>query len=180
MRRHNDIEYDYFSWMYSLVCGDRFPPGVSFTKLLSYLHSVEFVYDIPRDENRAEDGIDLRYRFALAYDVIENADDYLGGPCSVLEMIIALAFKIEETMDDPRMGDRMPQWFWNMIVSLGLGSMNDERYDEDHVRKVIMIFLNREYEPNGKGGLFTVRGCREDLSSMEIWRQMCLYLDAIN
>ena len=61
-----------------------------------------------------------------------------------------------------------------------LRSMNDERYDRDYVREVITIFLNREYEPNGKGGLFTIRGCRDDLRNIEIWHQMCLYLDSIN
>lgn len=178
--RHDEIMNDYFAWMYNLVCGDRFPKKVSFKKLLSYLHSREFVYCFAMDENRAEDGIDLRYRFALDYSIVEHADDYLKGPCSVLEMIIALAFKMEETMENPCMGDRMPQWFWNMIVNLGLGSMNDERYDEDYVRRVIMIFLNRNYEPNGKGGLFTIRGCREDLRDVEIWSQMCWYLDTLN
>lgn len=43
-------------------------------------------------------------------------------PCSVLEMIIALAIRLEEhIMDDPDIGNRTGQWFWDMIVSLGLG-----------------------------------------------------------
>ena len=178
--RHDHIVSDYFAWMYMLVCGDRFTPNVSFKKLLTYLYETKFVSVMPRDENRAEDGMDLRYHFALDYTCVEHADDYLKGPCSILEMIIALAFKIEETMDDPRMGDRMPQWFWNMIVSLGLGSMNDDWFDERAVRRIIVTFLNRDYEPNGKGGLFTIRGCDEDLRDIEIWHQMCLYLNTIS
>lgn len=178
--RYDDINDDYFAWLYELICGDRFTRNISFRKLMSYLHNQEFIYVISRDENRAEDGMDLRYRFALDYLSVANADEYLKGPCSVLEMLVALAFKIEETMDDPCMGDRTRQWFWNMIVSLGLGSMSDERFDEVYVRKVIQRFLYREYEPNGKGGLFTIRGCPEDLRQMEIWHQMCWYLDTIN
>ena len=177
--RHDDIMNDYFVWMYETVCGDRFSRNITFRNLFAYLHDTEFVYCIDNDENRAEDGLDLRYRFAIDYSSVRNADEYLKGPCSVLEMIIALAFKIEETMEDPRMGDRTAQWFWNMIVSLGLGSMSDDRFDEGHVRAVVSRFLNRAYEPNGAGGLFTIRGYHEDLRDMEIWRQMCLYLDAI-
>ena len=178
--RHDHVIDDYFAWMYMLVCGDRFAPNVSFRKLLTLLYETEFVCVMARDENRAEDGRDLRYRFALDYVSLEHADDYLRGPCTMLEMMIALAFKIEETMDNPRMGDRTAQWFWNMVVSLGLGSMNDDWFDERQARKIIVTFLNRDYEPNGKGGLFTLRGCDEDLRTIEIWHQMCWYLNMIN
>ena len=174
------INSDYFAWMYERMCGDRFSRRVSFRKLLSYLHNTEFKYLLPMDENRAEDGTYLRYLFALDYTSVSRADEYLDGPCSVLEMMIALSLKIEETMDDPLIGDRTAQWFWNMVVSLGLGSMNDDRFDEIYVNEVLATFLNREYEPNGKGGLFTIRGCREDLRDVDIWHQMCWYLDTIN
>lgn len=177
--RHDDIMDDYFVWMYELICGDRFSRSISFRKLLSYLHSQEFIYVLPMDENRAEDGVELRHRFALEYSGVMYADEYLNGPCSVLEMMIALAFKIEENMEDPRMGDRTQQWFWNMIVSLGLGSMSDERFDEEYVYEIVQRFLHREYEPDGKGGLFTIRGCRDDLRHVEIWHQMCWYLNTI-
>ena len=39
--------------------------------------------------------------------------------------------------------------------------------------------MNREYEPNGKGGLFTIRGCEEDLTEVEIWYQLNWYLNTI-
>ena len=41
-------------------------------------------------------------------------------------MMIALAIRCEEhIMDDPDAGDRTGQWFWSMLVSLGLGSMDE-------------------------------------------------------
>lgn len=177
--RHDIIINDYFAWMYDLVCSGRFSRTVSFRKLLSYLHDTEFTFLMPMDENRAENGIDLRYRFSFDYTGVERADLYLQGPCSVLEMILAMAIKIEETMDNPRMGDRTSQWFWNMIVSLGLGSMNDDNFDERYVSETVDRFLRREYEPNGKGGLFTIRGCSDDLRDVDIWCQMCWYLNSI-
>lgn len=149
------------------------------------LHSVEFTYIIPRDSNRADDGINMRYRFVISHgyeyeDIYEDIMDALDGPCSVLEMIIALAIRCEETiMDDPNVGDRTGQWFWGMITNLGLGSMTDERFDRDYVERVIDIFLNREYEPDGKGGLFTIRHFDQDLRDAEIWHQLCWYLDSI-
>lgn len=82
-------------------------------------------------------------------------------------------------MDDPSYGDRSLQWFWGMIVSLGLGSMTDDLYDDDYVTYVLDRFMDRKYEPNGKGGLFTIRDCDRDLRTVEIWYQLCWYLDSI-
>lgn len=167
----------YFDWLCDLVCRQQFSKQLSFRKLLTRLHETEFTYLIQRDKNRARDGIDLRLRFSREYGVNPRE---LDGPCSILEMMIALAIRCEEDyMDDPAIGDRTGQWFWEMIVSLGLGSMLDYSYDEKYVDDVLERFLNREYEPNGKGGLFTVRNCDYDLRDAEIWVQMCAYLDNI-
>ncbi len=179
----DDIRNEYFEWIYDIICGRRYQHVISFRKLLMYLHDTEFTYLIPRDENRAKDGENLRYRFSLAcgyehsYLAITNM---LSGPCSVLEMMVALAIRCEEEiMDDPSLGDRTAQWFWRMITSLGLGSMVDERFDRHLVHDVVERFLSREYEPNGKGGLFTIRNCEYDLRDVEIWYQQCWYLDSI-
>lgn len=167
---------DYFEWIYNLVCRDRFSNDISYRKLLMRLHEVEFSYSIPRDENRAADGVSLRRRFAVNSNELEALDD----PCSVLEMMVALAIRCEENiMDDPAYGDRTGQWFWGMINNLGLGAMTDIYYDRKYVDDVIVTFLNREYERNGRGGLFTVRNCKRDLRKFEIWIQMCWYLDSI-
>ena len=174
------ISNDYFEWIYNLVCGERFSEKLSYKKLLMHLHNTNFIYLIPKDGNRAQDGIDLRYRFAYEYTDIEDADSYLKGPCSVLEMMVALAVRCEETiMDDPTKGDRTGQWFWNMIVSLGFGGMSDDRYDRFFVDKTLDRFLSRKYEPNGQGGLFTIRNPKRDMRKIEIWYQVCDYLNSI-
>jgi hypothetical protein len=85
----------------------------------------------------------------------------------------------EEIMEDPDVGDRTAQWFWGMMKSLGLNGMTDNRFDERYVRDVVQIFLDREYEPNGRGGLFTINNCDYDLREVEIWYQMCWYLNTI-
>ena len=80
-------------------------------------------------------------------------------------------------MDDPEIGDRTTQWFWGMISNLGLSGMYDGNFDLVMVKWNINRFLNREYSPDGKGGLFTVRDCEYDLRDVEIWTQLCWYLD---
>lgn len=176
----DELNNAYFEWMYQLVCSEQYSRRLSYRKLLYLLHDTEFTYTIPMDGNRAEDGTDLRYRFGYenTYESPMIATYLDNRPCSVLEMMIALAIRCEEhIMDDPDIGNRTGQWFWNMIVNLGLGSMNDEKFNKNHAREIIQKFLNREYRQNGNGGLFTVRHCRVDLRSVEIWYQMCWYLD---
>lgn len=171
---------EYFEWLYDYVCGDRYSEKLSYRKLLTFLHETEFTYIMPNDENRAKNGINLRWIFSLKTGVnYDEVQKYIDGPCSVLEMLIALAMSCEDIMDDPLVGDRTGQWFWRMITNLGLGSMFDSRFDERFVEDVISKFLYREYEPNGKGGLFTIRGCDVDLRNVEIWHQLCWYLDSI-
>lgn len=175
----DELNNAYFEWMYQLVCDER-DSEMSYRKLLYLLHDTDFNYTIPMDGNRAEDGTDLRYRFGYenAYDgpiIAAYLDD---RPCSVLEMMVALAIRCEEhIMCDPDIGDRTGQWFWNMIDNLGLGDMDDEGFDKNYAERVIQKFLNREYKRNGEGGLFTVKHYRKDLRSVEIWYQMCWYLD---
>lgn len=182
MTFRDEINNEYFEWMCNLVFDGSYSKETSFRKLLIHLHDTEFIYSIPKDENRACDGLNLRYRFAYEHPELGDgeADSYITGPCSVLEMMLALAIRCEEdTMDNPLVGNRTGQWFWEMIVNLGLGSMTDVRYDRRRVDDVIDIFLNREYEPDGRGGLFRIRGCKRDLRTVEIWNQLNWYLDTI-
>ena len=165
---------NYYQWLCDIVCKDLFSKNISYDRLLSYLSHREFTIIIPNDINRAEDGADMRWRYQV------NTGEYVDRrePCSVLEMMVALAIRCEESiMDNPAYGDRTAQWFWGMIRTLGLFSMTDDRFDIDYVTQVIDQFLNREYAPNGEGGLFKISNCRYDLREIEIWYQLCWYLD---
>lgn len=178
------VSNDYFNWMYNIVCADRFSRDISYRKLLMHLHNTAFTYSIKRDSNRADDGVSLRYRFALSMGYDETLEHdihhYITSPCSVFEMILALAIRCEENiMDDTAFGNRTGQWFWGMIVNLGLGSMTDDQFDKLYTDEVVSRFLDREYKPNGDGGLFTIKNCDRDLRNVEIWFQLCYYLDSI-
>ena len=173
----NDVKNEYFEWLYDLVCKNRYTNDISVRKLLMYLHGTEFFYTIPMDENRAIDGVSLRWQYICEMGYSRDILDDLDGPCSILEMMVALCFKCEGFMDDPTIGDRFAQWFWHMIVSLGLGGMDDRSFNKRKVESSVSRFLNRDYEPDGKGGLFTIRNCNRDLRHVEIWHQMCWYLD---
>ena len=172
----DELSNVYFEWLFDLVCGHRYSKNVSYRKLLIHLHNTEFRYTIPLDENQAKEGMYLRDRFGQCEGY--HNTDILDDPCSVLEMMVALSIHCEESiMDDPNIGNRTGQWFWGMIVNLGLGSMIDIHYDREYVEDVVECFLDRDYAPDGKGGLFRIKNCDCDLREMTIWSQMCWYLD---
>lgn len=170
----------YFDWRCSLI--GRSYRGRSYNCLLTYLDTVPFQYVLALDANREADGIDFRYRFGLeqGYDQRMVATYLDDCPCSVLEMMVALAFRCEEQiMGNVEYGDRTGQWFWSMIESLGLLGMDDPYFDEPYVEEVIDIFQNRTYTRNGQGGLFTVSNPNHDMPRTEIWYQMHHYLNEL-
>lgn len=173
------INDEYFEFLCELINARRFSKKTSYRKLLAHLHNIEFTWIIPMDGNRADDGIQLRRKFALHRDDM-TLTNYIYGPCSVLEMMVALAIRCEDwIMDDSLMGNRSGQWFWGMIHNLGLSQMTDSNFDRDAVDEAIARLLNREYEPDGRGGLFTVRNSEDDLRAVEIWCQLSWYLGSI-
>lgn len=173
-----DLQGRYFDWICALVGGgDK-------RELLAYLHSRPFEYDqgvYILDQNRADDGIDLRYRFGGEEglpDPVVSA--YLDrGPCSMLEMMAALALRCEEDiMADPEQGDRTPDWFDVMLYSMGISDLTDGNFDHDAAEAAVDRVLNHDYAPNGRGGLFYIPGhTARDMRYCEIWYQMMWYLD---
>lgn len=173
---------EYVDWMYDLVCNDRYSRRLSYRTLFSYLNETPFEYTIPMDGNRAEDGTDLRYRFGRENGYSDQTiATYLDvEPCSVLEMMIALAFRIEDQiMWNPDVGDRTGQWFWEMIVNLGLGQMHDGNFDLHEFHKIMNRLIDRKYKRNGEGGLFKISDRSIDMRTTEIWYQMQYYLGEV-
>jgi hypothetical protein len=175
------IEKDYFEWLCSKIIDEE--SNVKYSMLMSHLYDATFTAVLDMDENRAEDGKALRYRFGIENNISRNTilTTLDNDPqCSVLEMMVALSIRCEESiMTDDEYGDRTGSWFWNMIVSLGLGTMNDSRFDEKYVDIVLDRLINRQYKRNGEGGLFTIDGIKRDMRNVEIWYQMCWYLDSL-
>lgn len=167
----------YFEWLCSFV--KPFVLDHSYRFLMLHLFRTDFYAVIPMDENRASDGIELRYRFGREKRIrMSDIADVLDvKDCSVLEMMVALSLRCEEQIvDEPDVGDRTRKLFWSMINNLGLNRMDDESYDSFEVEDRLDIFLNREYKPDGTGGLFKLRRTRHDLRNVEIWYQMMWYL----
>lgn len=167
------IRQDYFDWLCGLV-GDRCS-----WMLLRTLHDRDFVPVIKRDENRALDGIELREEYYETNPYFET--DALEGPCSVLEMLIALAQRIDfETKDAVSDEIHTSDWFWEMLDNLGISCYDDDNfYDLDavfNIAEALDVFLSRSYGADGLGGIFPLKWPTADQREIEIWFQKEAYL----
>ena len=179
-REKDRIQDEYYDWMTRVVLDSRYSGNLSWHKLLSLLHNTDFTYINNYDRNRAADGIEMRYRFGfeLGYPTEKIRDILDTVPCSMLEMMAALAKRCEETItDDPESGDRTGKWFFAMIESLGLGEMDDRHFDKITASYILDRFMRREYQRDGRGGLFTISSSAFDMRRDDIWAQMMHYLN---
>lgn len=166
----------YFDWLVAIV---SLPLDYSF--LLRKLYSTEFWWLIPFDAHRADDGIQLRYRFGRENGIPDpqicaELDNF---PCSILEMIVALAIRCEEhIMGDENIGNRTSLWIHQMLSTIGLLGYSDNVFDEREVDVILNNFLNRRYERTGEGGLFCIPDLEpdRDMRQTEIWNQMNWYM----
>lgn len=145
-------------------------PINKYKKMLHKMHQTEFFWTFSKDKNRAIDGIRLRRK--TGYDRYERED----FPCSVLEMLAALAIRI----DNEYIGDTEEKHpgpiFWEMICNLGLNLCSDKKYEEEEVEFILNRWLNRRYDPDGNCGIFPLKHPRKDMRYEEIWSQMLSYI----
>lgn len=161
------IVHDYLKWIYSKT------GGLVDTRLIEILYSEEFTWTIPLDKNRASDGVYLRNRFIYESTYDDSVLLYLDGPCRVIEMLTALALRMEEDiLKDDEEGNRVGRWLRVMLDNLGvLGNK-----DENDIRARVRRFVTRGYLPNGNGNIFYIPNSDRDLRSVEIWYQMQAFL----
>lgn len=177
------IREDYCAWLVDLTCSWCSYHG-NYRELMSYLYFRQFIPIMPNDNNRASDGLDLRFRFVeQAVESEYSYRDvylYLTGPCSVLEMMAALARRCEDhIMGDPSVGDNTGKWFWEMITNMHLDQMTDENFDEERVEEIVDTMLDRKYAKDGDGGLFRIHDDSKDMRIVEIWCQLTWYLSEL-
>lgn len=171
---------NYYKWLIDMIKCESISVN-NYSKLLFHLYNIEFIPIMELDENRALDGINLRYRYCDDIGINENIIDSMlkNRGCSILEMMIALSLRCEEDiMGDPN-DIKVSKWFWIMINNLGFTNMTNANFDKQYVDLIIDNFIKRKYKCNGEnGGLFIVNN-GNDLTKIEIWYQMCWYLNSI-
>lgn len=158
----------YFSWLTELVegCGE-------YWRLNSVLHDINYTWTNPMDINRCADGMALRREFEDIYQLDTELEEELE--CSVLEMLIALAYHMADLIDA-----EVSDAYYILLGNLGLNVYDDVNYydagGEYDIREIVDRWLTGSYERNGKGGLFPLRYSRKDQRIRDIWYQMNVFI----
>ena len=169
------IEELYFVWLYDQIGSIEITdPSRTWWRLARQLHQKEFTWIIDKDDNRAEDGRDLRREF-LEFEGIEEADqDWLDLDCSMFELILALSRHL--SYEDQYEGDPC-RWFWELLENLDLEKYNDAaEMSEIDVDDILDTVIFRVYKRNGEGGLFPLDRPKKDQREVELWDQKGAYL----
>lgn len=163
----------YFLWLYRQVADpDAKDPSLSFSALLRQLFQKEFVWIVPNDDNRAEDGKELRLEFIRdrKLETVDRMWSELG--CSFLELTMGLSRRLSYEA-----GGESHYWFWKLMENLGIDRYSDNRRlpikkIEDTLDRVIY----RTYKRNGLGGFFPLKTTPHDQRKVELWYQLSEYL----
>lgn len=165
----------YFEWLYSLIGSVRNRnPARSHWNLARQLYVKEFVWLVPNDDNRVEDGRDLRFEFFDKTGTDEADPNWMGLGCSMLEMLIALSRRASFE------SDKTPgEWFGLMLHNIGLAKYSDAHYSHEiaqDVDETLDRVIYRTYEPSGHGGLFPLHNTFYDQRKIELWYQLAEYI----
>ena len=146
----------------------------NYSKLLDRLFHVKYSYEYgSNDKNRAVDGEDLRKK----YTGYLPEDFRVGFPCTVLEMMVALAVRIEvDIMGEP--GDDHPErWFWAMVNNSDLRFLTDDQFDYDMFDNVTFDIMRHRFDEQGNGSFFPLKQkAGRDARQMELWQQANAWL----
>lgn len=163
------IENHYFNWLCAKVLQSS---GNMHVDLLRGLHETPYTWLVQGDKNRAEDGCELRYDF-LRETRLPREHNWLVQPCSVLEMLVAFAYRAEFQTDIPAR-----DWFWTFMTNLDLEKYRRvTRSDGPVIEHILNTFIWRTYDSSGHGGLFPMRSTVNDQREVECWYQFCEWLD---
>lgn len=184
-----DVSTKYLDWLYSTVCASGYESiAHNHRQLILQLHQTQFVVYNLKDQPREADGIDLRFRYCWDTGIdYKNYNEYSFSDlipvdhCSILEMMIALAYRADENFTRKTNNEStVPNNFWDMVKNLGLMGETDDFYDYDTVCNTLDHFNKRTYEPNGHGSLFRFNNPKDDMREIDIWYQLCWYVNSKN
>jgi hypothetical protein len=159
------LDIDYYEWLIDQI---EIPNGKSYRDLFELMHNLEFVWTVPNDDNRVQDGLDLRSEFANG----KVANLRLAG-VTFLEVLIALSRRLAFTA-----GGEPEPWAWRLIKNLRLHKSSDPLTNGrgNRARDILDAVIWRTYERSGRGGFFPLRNTLEDQTKVEIWYQMNAYV----
>lgn len=167
---------DYIRWLEAQLRDEHSNWDHSYEGVTITMFNKPFVQIIAMDDNRMADGMDLRVDYARLEHIRPTLMPNLG-PCSFLEVLIALSRRLAFIG-----GGQAPGWAWHLMTNLELDLMVDPltRSKERKVQRIMDTVINRTYSPDGTGGFFPLVRAEDDQTQVEIWYQMNTYIQELH
>lgn len=164
----NQLDYEYFEWLVGEIA---VPARKTYNDLFDRMHNLEFVWFIPNDDNRIQDGMDVRNEFLNGSR--GKLTQVLGG-VSLLEVLVALSRRVAFNA-----GGKPERWAWELVKNLKLHKASDPLIGAkgNKVEEALESLVWRTYNPDGTGGFFPLTNPKEDQTKVEIWYQMNAYVN---
>lgn len=178
--------HSYIEWLESFTIDERLSDDrrPTYEYLLKKLWSMPFYGSIGNDDDRGDEGLELRIRYnsilaknsGIDFRLIQDTN-IIFGECRVLEMLIALSMRMYDIMQDMGVYNSVSRWFWEIMHNVGFDTLDDSVYLESDgdvvVENVVNDILELHERKSGRpGGWFYV----SDWRHLEIWYQMHEYL----
>lgn len=159
-------DYEYYEWLVSQI---TIPNNKTYLELFERMHNFEFIWIVPNDDNRIQDGFDLRSEFFNG-----SRQRLINKKASFLEVLIGLSRHVAFTG-----GGNSGVWAWKLIKNLRLNRMSDPLIGEQiaKVDDILDTVIWRTYSKSGQGGFFPLKQNPSDQTKIEIWYQMNAYIN---
>jgi len=172
------LDLEYFGWLTSQIAVEN---SKSYNELFERMHNLEFVWTVPNDDNRVQDGLELRHEFLTT--VIHRTENPLAADlqfnkgASILEVLVALSRRVAWIA-----GGDAQHWAWNLIENLRLERSFDPltKGKRNRIENVLHNLVWRTYDWNGAGGFFPLNEPGEDQTKVEVWYQMNAFVNEID
>lgn len=172
----------YFRWLMNKVINNPIYESYMYETLLRYLDSIIFLVhpDHPLDDNRRDDGFQMRYKYASAnsLDYAMVLDQLHDKFVSVFEMMVGFSYRTWDQVMQGYPSTPDPSYiFWMMVENLNLHTQTNSKFDQQIVDYAVDKMMGYKISKRGVGGLFRIRNCQQglinvDMRKDDLWYQM--------
>lgn len=148
----------------------------NYSLLMNKLHNIPFAWVMDRDRNRAGDGLSMVRRHFPGYGRFSVS--LRKRHCSVLEMLTAIAMRMDNEWVGTPGKNRSGEFFWELIKNLKLNEFDNYSFGMrvNDVEQIVDDWMYRRIGYKGEGGIFPLDYASRDQRDIEIWSQMMEYI----
>ena len=176
----------YFYWLQEKSgCGGALSSMLAETVFVSVDGLDDILVDKTKEEIRRKYAEDIAEQEDLNDKDAETIYKSIRGDCCLFEIILCLAFSLNEMFEDFDAFDGPSHFFGMMMSNAGFDLYDDEDLDsigeqvKEYWQRCIDRILKREYGVDGKLSLFCLKEPykERDFNKISLWKQLNIWVD---